>query len=132
MFDSDTLKVYLSNVIKKLKLDYDNDAEKEAIEEKSGIRDIPKAVQLSIKLDGNVELKKDNSSIRMPESIQKVFKENGIKANYIYNDANDTIDVFITSETSLPKVESCKMEILEVDLKPSSDTATSATCKHAI
>lgn len=126
--DSDTLKVYLSNVDKKAEIDYDNDAEKEAIEEKSGIRDIPKAVQLSIKLDGNVELKKDNSSIRMPESIQKVFKENGIKANYIYNDANDTIDVFITSETSLPKVESCKMEILEVDLKPSYDTATSATC----
>lgn len=126
--DSDTLKVYLSNVDKKAEIDYDNDAEKEAIEEKSGIRDIPKAVQLSIKLDGNVELKKDNSSIRMPESIQKVFKENGIKANYIYNDANDTIDVFITSETSLPKVESCKMEILEVDLKPSSDTATNATC----
>ena len=71
--DSDTLKVYLSNVDKKAEIDYDNDAEKEAIEEKSGIRDIPKAVQLSIKLDGNVELKKDNSSIRMPESIQKVF-----------------------------------------------------------
>ena len=107
--DSDTVKVSIDNV-----------------------QDIPKSIQFSIKLDG-VKLKDGENSINdlVKKEVETRLKNNeystksnSILTDYTYNKANNTIDVLITSENSLPKTGN-KIEIFELDVKgDSSKTKT--------
>ena len=109
--DSDTVKVSIDNV-----------------------QDIPKSIQFSIKLDG-VSLKDGENSINdlVKKEVEKRLKNkeystktNSILTDYTYNRSNNTIDVLITSENSLPKTGN-KIEIFELDVK--GDSVGSKTYK---
>ena len=95
----------------KLKLDVekiDRDTVKVSID---NVQDIPKSIQFSVKLDGNVKLANGESSIKdliKPQvqarlaSNEYQDSSNDILADYTYNQDSNTIDVLITSENSLP------------------------------
>ena len=97
----------------KLKLDVekiDRDTVKVSID---NVQDIPKSIQFSVKLDGNVKLANGESSIKdliKPQvqarlaSNEYQDSSNDILADYTYNQDSNTIDVLITSENSLPKL----------------------------
>ena len=87
----------------------DSDTVKVAID---NIQDIPKALQFSIKLDG-VKLQDGENSIKdlVKTEVETRLKNkeystntNSILTDYTYNEEDNTIDVLITSENSLPKV----------------------------
>ena len=112
----------------KLKLDVekiDRDTVKVAID---NVKDIPKSLQFSIKLDGNVSLKDGKNSIHdlvKKESEQRIKNrqiqetENSILTDYTYNEADNTIDVLITSDSALPKTLD-KIDIFTLDVKSNS------------
>ena len=114
----------------KLKLDVekiDKDTVKVSID---NIQDIPKSLQFSLRLDGNVELANGESSINdliKPQVKARLAndeyqeKTNNILTDYTYNKDSNTIDVLITSENSLPKFGN-KIEVFELDLKASDKT----------
>ena len=121
-----------SSAKNQLKLDVervDSDTVKVSID---NVQDIPKSIQFSIKLDG-VKLKDGENSINdlVKKEVETRLKNNeystksnSILTDYTYNKANNTIDVLITSENSLPKTEN-KIEIFELDVKgDSSKTKT--------
>ena len=102
----------------------DSDTVKVAID---NIQDIPKALQFSIKLDG-VKLQDGQGSIRdlVKSEIETRLKNkeyststNDVLTDYTYNEKDNTIDVLITAENSLPKVGN-KVEIFELDVKAAS------------
>ena len=103
----------------------DSDTVKVAID---NIQDIPKALQFSIKLDG-VKLQDGQGSIRdlVKSEIETRLKNkeyststNDVLTDYTYNEKDNTIDVLITAENSLPKVGN-KVEIFELDVKAASE-----------
>ena len=102
----------------------DSDTVKVAID---NIQDIPKALQFSIKLEG-VKLQDGQGSIRdlVKSEIETRLKNkeyststNDVLTDYTYNEKDNTIDVLITAENSLPKVGN-KVEIFELDVKAAS------------
>ena len=109
----------------KLKVErIDSDTVKVAID---NIQDIPKALQFSIKLDG-AELQDGENSIKdlVKAEVETRLKNkeystdtNSILTDYTYNEQDNTIDVLITAENSLPKVGN-KVEIFELDVKAAS------------
>lgn len=119
-----------SDIGNKLKLDVekiDRDTVKVSID---NVQDIPKSIQFSVKLDGNVKLANGESSIKdlIKPQVQDILANNGYKENsndiladYTYNENSNTIDVLITSENSLPKLGN-KIEVFELDLKASDKT----------
>lgn len=99
--DSDTVKVALDN-----------------------IEDIPKALQFSVKLEG-ASLKDGQSSIKdlITSEVETRLKNkeysstsNEILVDYTVNEENNTIDVLITAENSIPKTGN-KIEVFELDVK---------------
>lgn len=109
--DGDTVKVALDNV-----------------------QEIPKSLQFSIQLQG-ATLKEGASSIKdlIKSESESRLKSNGYSTNsndilvdYDYNENSNTIDVLITSENSIPKVSN-KIEIFELDVKPESSNAFTAS-----
>ena len=119
----------------KLKLDVekiDRDTVKVAID---NVKDIPKSLQFSIKLDGNVSLKDGKNSIHdlvKKESEQRIKNrqiqetENSILTDYTYNEADNTIDVLITSDSALPKTLD-KIDIFTLDVKANSLAKNAST-----
>lgn len=107
--DSDTVKVSIDN-----------------------ITEVPKALQFSIKLEGNVTLKEDESSIRdlINETISNrksaYATTNTVLTDYSYNSATKEIDVLITATDSLPKTGN-KIDIFEMDIKPTKAKKSGAT-----
>ena len=109
----------------KLKLDVekiDRDTVKVSID---NIKDIPKSIQFSLKLDGDIELANGESSIKdliNPQVKARLAnneyqeKTNEILTDYTYNKKDNTIDVLITAENSLPK-NGNKIEVFELDVK---------------
>ena len=111
----------------KLKLDVekiDRDTVKVSID---NVKDIPKALQFSIKLDGNVSLKNGEDSIHdlvKSESKKKVKntlsqEASNILTDYTYNEKDNTIDVLITSDNSLPK-NGNKIDVFTLDIESNS------------
>ena len=123
-------EVKSSDIGNKLKLDVekiDSDTVKVSID---NVQDIPKSIQFSVKLDGNVELANGQSSIKdliKPQVQTRLanneYQENSneILTDYTYNQASNTIDVLITAENSLPKFGN-KIEVFELDIKASEKT----------
>ena len=113
----------------KLKLDVekiDSDTVKVAID---NIQDIPKALQFSIRLDGNISLKDGQNSIhdlvkniKTEEATTPSQVNSDIFTDYTYNEEENTIDVMITSNNELPKVGN-KIDVFTLDIKPK-DTLT--------
>ncbi len=107
--DSDTVKVSIDN-----------------------ITEVPKALQFSVKLEGNVALKEDESSIR--DLINEIVSNrksayattNTVLTDYSYNSTTKEIDVLITATDSLPKTGN-KIDIFEMDIKPTKAKKGSAT-----
>ena len=89
--DSDTVKVSLDN-----------------------IEDIPKALQFSLKLDGIV-LKEENGKPVIKDLINPA-KSDKIITDYTYNKENNTIDVLITAQDSIPKTGN-EIDVFELDIK---------------
>ena len=96
------------------------------------VQDIPKSLQFSIQLQG-ATLKDGTSSIKdlIKKEAEARVKSNSYSTNsndvlvdYTYNEKNNTIDVLITSENTIPKVSN-KIEILELNVKPESVNALS-------
>ena len=121
----------ITDIGDKLKLEVervDGDTVKVSID---NVQDIPKALQFSIKLDG-VTLQDGQNSIKdlIETEVQARLSRNGyadnsnsILTDYTYNEVDNTIDVLITSENSLPKVGN-KIEIFELDVKKASQNTT--------
>lgn len=107
--DSDTVKVSIDN-----------------------ITEVPKALQFSVKLEGNVALKEDESSIRdlINETVSNrksaYATTNTVLTDYSYNSTTKEIDVLITATDSLPKTGN-KIDIFEMDIKPTKAKKGSAT-----
>lgn len=107
--DSDTVKVSIDN-----------------------ITEVPKALQFSVKLEGNVALKEDESSIRdlINETVSNrksaYATTNTVLTDYSYNSTTKEIDVLITATDSLPKIGN-KIDIFEMDIKPTKAKKGSAT-----
>ena len=93
--DSDTVKVSLDN-----------------------IEDIPKALQFSLKLDGIV-LKEENGKPVIKDLINPA-KSDKIITDYTYNKENNTIDVLITAQDSIPKTGN-EIDVFELDIQASND-----------
>ena len=89
--DSDTVKVSLDN-----------------------IEDIPKALQFSLKLDGIV-LKEENGKPVIKDLINPA-KSDKIITDYTYNKENNTIDVLITAQDSIPKTGN-EIDVFELDIQ---------------
>ena len=89
--DSDTVKVSLDN-----------------------IEDIPKALQFSLKLDGIV-LKEQNGKPVIKDLINPA-KSDKIITDYTYNKENNTIDVLITAQDSIPKTGN-EIDVFELDIQ---------------
>ena len=99
--DADTVKVSLDNV-----------------------QDIPKSLQFSVKLDG-VTPKNGESSIvdliaksmkELADSGDTNFTNAGVLTDFTYNESDNTIDVLVTSNKSLPKTGN-RIDIFELDVK---------------
>ncbi|TGY41857.1 DUF5011 domain-containing protein [Clostridium sartagoforme] len=104
--DSDTVKVALDN-----------------------IEDIPKALQFSVKLEG-ASLKDGKNSIKdlITSEVETRLSNkdyssssNEILVDYTVNEENNTIDVLITAENSIPKTGN-KIEVFELDVKSPDST----------
>lgn len=80
------------------------------------IDDIAKSLQFSIKLDGDVRLKDGSNGIKNLLNNNGQASNNTIFTDYTYNEDSNTIDVIITAEDFLPKIES-KIEIFELDIE---------------
>ena len=89
--DDDTIKVYIDNV-----------------------KDMPKAFQFSIQLDGVVP-KLDGQNL----SIRDLIKENNTNAitTYSYNSKDNTIDVLVTSTEAINKEVDNTLEIFDLDVE---------------
>ena len=96
--DSDTVKVSLDN-----------------------IEDIPKALQFSLKLDGIV-LKEENGKPVIKDLINPA-KSDKIITDYTYNKENNTIDVLITAQDSIPKTGN-EIDVFELDIQASNDNSS--------
>ena len=118
----------------KLRLDVekiDRDTVKVAID---NIKDIPKSLQFSIKLEGNISLKDGEASIHdlvKAESKKKTKstlnqESSNILTDYTYNEKDNTIDVLITSDNSLPK-NGNKIDIFTLDIESNSISKSSAS-----
>lgn len=98
------------------------------------IQDIPKSLQFSIKLEGNISLKDGEASIHdlvKAESDKKVKntlnqEASNILTDYTYNKKDNTIDVLITSDNSLPK-NGNKVDVFTLDIGSNSISKGSAT-----
>lgn len=104
--DSDTVKIALDN-----------------------IEDIPKALQFSVKLEG-ASLKDGENSIKdlITSEVETRLSNkeyssssNEILVDYTVNEENNTIDVLITAENSIPKTGN-KIEVFELDVKSTDST----------
>ena len=116
-----------TDIENQLKLDVqkiDSDTVKVSID---NVKDIAKSMQFNIKLEG-AELQDGENSIKdlVNEQVQSKLmnneystKTNNILTDYTYNQSENTIDVLITSENSLPKIGD-KIEIFELDVKSTS------------
>lgn len=121
----------ISDAGNKLKLDIervDSDTVKVSID---NVQDIPKALQFSIALDG-VSLQDGQNSIKdlISAEVQNRIDNNNytsstndVITDYTYNENENTIDVLITSNNSLPKVGN-KVEVFELDVKKLNDNQT--------
>ena len=96
--DSDTVKVSLDN-----------------------IEDIPKALQFSLKLDGIV-LKEENGKPVIKDLINPA-KSDKIITDYTYNKENNTIDVLITAQDSIPKTGN-EIDVFELDIQASNNNSS--------
>jgi len=113
---TDNLKLVVEKV--------DNDTARVSID---NIKEIPRSLQFSIKLDG-VELKDGENSIHdlVLKEIETVVNNNEYQSNpneiltdYTYNKDKNTIDVLITADNSIPK-NANKIDVFEIDLKSKS------------
>ena len=104
----------------------DSDTVKVAID---NIEDIPKALQFSVKLEG-ASLKDGENSIKdlITSEVETRLKNkeysstsNDILVDYTVNEENNTIDVLITAENSIPKTGN-KIDIFELDVKSPDST----------
>ena len=93
--DSDTVKVSLDN-----------------------IEDIPKALQFSLKLDGIVLKEQDGKPVI--KDLINPAKSDKIITDYTYNKENNTIDVLITAQDSIPKTGN-EIDVFELDIQASND-----------
>ena len=97
------------------------------------IEDIAKSMQFSIKLDGNVKIKaNEDGTYKINDLLTKTVEsragesenpsEKSIFTDYTYNEADNTLDVIITSDSSLPKTGN-KVELftLEIEAKNPAD-----------
>ena len=89
--DSDTVKVSLDN-----------------------IEDIPKALQFSLKLDGIVLKEQDGKPVI--KDLINPAKSDKIITDYTYNKENNTIDVLITAQDSIPKTGN-EIDVFELDIQ---------------
>lgn len=101
----------------------DNDTARVAID---NIKEIPKSLQFSIKLDG-AELQTDaNGEYSIKDLITKEIQtrlnsneyqsnSNSILTDYTYNPDSNTIDVLITAENSIPK-NLDRVDVFEIDV----------------
>ena len=89
--DSDTVKVSLDN-----------------------IEDIPKALQFSLKLDGIVLKEQDGKPVI--KDLINPAKSDKIITDYTYNKENNTIDVLITAQDSIPKTGN-EIDVFELDIE---------------
>lgn len=97
--DKDTLKISLDN-----------------------IEDIPKSLQFSIKLNGIVPKELEDGNLVINDLI-KADNSNEILTDYTYNKSDNTIDVLITSEDSIPK-DGNELEIFELDIEKDPNNST--------
>lgn len=103
------------------------------------IEDIAKSLQFSIKLDENVKIKSDENGNYLINDLlsQEVntrannngyASSNSVFTDYVYNEKDNTIDVLITAEDSLPKTEN-KIEIFTLDIEPKTNSDKSFNIK---
>lgn len=113
---TDNLKLVVEKV--------DNDTARVSID---NIKEIPRSLQFSIKLDG-AELKDGENSIHdlVSKEIETIVNNNEDKSNsneiltdYTYDKDKNTIDVLITADNSIPK-NANKVDVFEIDLKSKS------------
>ncbi|MDU5110672.1 MAG: DUF5011 domain-containing protein [Clostridium sp.] len=104
----------------------DSDTVKVAID---NIEDIPKALQFSVKLEG-ASLKDGENSIKdlITSEVETRLKNkeyssssNDILVDYTVNEEDNTIDVLITAENSIPKTGN-KIDVFELDVKSPDST----------
>ena len=97
------------------------------------IQDIAKSMQFSIKLDGNVKIKSNEDgtyiiadlltkTVEAKTSESEKPSKNSIFTDYTYNEADNTLNVIITSDSALPKTGN-KVELftLEIEAKDSNN-----------
>lgn len=95
------------------------------------IEDIAKSIQFSIKLDDSVKIKKDENGEYLikdllAEEVDERLRSNEYKSgnsiitDYTYNEDTNTVDVLITAEESLPKVEN-KIDIFTLGIEAKSN-----------
>ena len=96
--DSDTVKVSLDN-----------------------IEDIPKALQFSLKLDGIVLKEQDGKPVI--KDLINPAKSDKIITDYTYNKENNTIDVLITAQDSIPKTGN-EIDVFELDIQASNNNSS--------
>ena len=97
------------------------------------IQDIAKSMQFSIKLDGNVKIKSnEDGTYKIADLLTKTVEaktsesekpsKNSIFTDYTYNEADNTLNVIITSDSALPKTGN-KVELftLEIEAKDSNN-----------
>ena len=97
------------------------------------IQDIAKSMQFSIKLDGNVKIKSnEDGTYKIADLLTKTVEaktsesekpsKNSIFTDYTYNEADNTLNVIITSDGALPKTGN-KVELftLEIEAKDSNN-----------
>ena len=96
--DSDTVKVSLDN-----------------------IEDIPKALQFSLKLDGIVLKEQDGKPVI--KDLINPAKSDKIITDYTYNKENNTIDVLITAQESIPKTGN-EIDVFELDIQASNNNSS--------
>ena len=113
---TDNLKLVVEKV--------DNDTARVSID---NIKEIPRSLQFSIKLDG-AELKDGENSIRdlVSKEIETIVSTNEDQSNsneiltdYTYDKDKNTIDVLITADNSIPK-NANKVDVFDIDLKSKS------------
>lgn len=113
---TDNLKLVVEKV--------DNDTARVSID---NIKEIPRSLQFSIKLDG-AELKDGENSIHdlVSKEIETIVNNNedqsdsnDILTDYTYDKDKNTIDVLITADNSIPK-NANKVDVFEIDLKAKS------------
>ena len=113
---TDNLKLVVEKV--------DNDTARVSID---NIKEIPRSLQFSIKLDG-AELKDGENSIHdlVSKEIETIVNTNEDQSNsnkiltdYTYDKDKNTIDVLITADNSIPK-NANKVDVFDIDLKSKS------------